>query len=143
MAHVVRADMTIEQADAVTAGLDLSSRIMMGQIGEIAMLARTERLFVRDDRSPEGFRAPSPDEIDRIEDLADAISAILGHPRGSFGIGARGVPIEGKRQYEVQKAIQKVLADQRNPGGGTVHHDGLSVRYTRDPEPTATLAANA
>lgn len=140
MTHVVRAAMTLDQAEAVAEGLDLSGRIMMGQIEEIATLARMQRLFVRDDRSPDGHRAPTADEIDRIAEHAAAIAGILGHRGGSFGIGARGLPLAAKRQYEVQKALQKVVADHRQPGGMTVHHDGVTVRYTRDPEPLAELA---
>lgn len=137
MTDVVRAQMTLDQAEAVASALDLSSRIMMGQIDEIALLARMGRLHVRDDRAEGGWRDATPEEVDEIERHARSIAAVLGHRGGSFGIGSHGVPISGKRQYEVQKALQKAVADVRSPGGRTVHHDGVTVRYTQDPIPTA------
>lgn len=139
MEDVLRATMSPGQADAVAASLDFSSRIMMGQIDEIANLARTSRLMVRDEDEDDGYRRPTPDEIDAIESHTREIARILGHRSGSFGLGAAGFPLEGLRQYEVKKVIEKTLADRRDPTGRGVKHDGLSVRYTRDEEPSARM----
>ena len=140
MDDVMRATMSTGQAEAVAAGLDLSTRIMMGQIDEIATLARMNMLLVRDDDAEGGARRATADEADDIETHARAIAAILGHRSGSFGLGAKGFPIEGRRQYEVKKVIDKALADTRDPHGVGVHHDGLTVRYTRDEEPCARMS---
>lgn len=132
--------LTMEQVDAVANGLDLSNRIMMGQLEEIALLARTGRLNVRVDRESGDYRTPTEEEIEKLETHLSAIALILGHERGSFGIGSPGVPIEAKRQYEVLKILQKVSADHRQPHGKTTHHDGIIVRYTKDPMPTAKIS---
>jgi len=139
MHPTLKAEMTIDQANAAIEGLDLSSRIMMGQITEIATMARSGKLFVRDDAAADGCRAPTMREAEEIEDHARAISRILGHGGGSFGIGSAGTPLQAKRQYETKKAMAKAIADHRDPGGMTVHHDGVTVRYTPDPAPTAVL----
>ena len=139
MEDVVRSSMSLEQAAAVAEGLDLSSRIMMGQVDEIANLARMDRLLVRDDHEEGGYRRATPDEIDRIEEHTRAISRILGHAGGSFGMGAKGLVVQARRQYEVKKVIEKALSDRADPGGNGVRHDGLSVRYTNDEAPSARL----
>lgn len=135
----VRLEVSIEQADAMTKGLDLSCRIMMGQVDELCTLARSGRLLARDDRAKGGHRPLTFDEIENMQGHLRAISSILGHGGGSFGIGAPGVPIEAKRQYEIKKVVEKVVADHRQPGAIFVQNDGLIVRYTRDEKPRAQL----
>lgn len=139
MTDTVRLEMTTEQATAVTAALDLANRIALGQIGEIAVLAQTGQLFARDDHAPGGSRAPTSDEIEDIRIKCIEIARILGHRGGSFGVGSSGITVEARRGYEVMKAIQKAVADHVAPGGRTVRHDGVTVRYTQDPAPTASI----
>lgn len=134
-------EMTPEQADAVERALDLYSRLLSGQVGEVAGLAREGYLSVR---VPDGHpRAPTGmDETDRIEEAMRGVRAVLGD---YHGIGHRHVHVHGKRAYEVQKAIGHVLAYRANPNPemATVRHDGLTVRYTSDPAPVATLVPGA
>lgn len=140
MTERLHCDMALDQAEAVRQGLDLATRMGLGQIGEIAHLVRTGHIRVRDDRADDGHREATAEECDRVEALAGEIARVLGHPRGgSFGIGNRGVPMHAKRQYETGKAIAKALADSRDPGGMSVHHDGVGVRYTPDDVTTARI----
>ncbi len=133
--------MTPEQADAVERALDLYSRLLMGQVGDVALLAREGYLSVR---VPDGRpRHPTGlDESERIEEAMRGVRAVLGD---YHGIGHRHVHVNGKRAYEVQKAIGRVLAYRHNPDPGmaTTRHDGLTVRYTADPAPTAELVPGA
>lgn len=139
----LQCDLALEQAQAVRDGLDLATRIGLGQIAEIAHLARTNVIKVKDDAVVDGHRNATTAECDELERLAFEMARILGHGRGaSFGIGNRGVPMAAKRQYEVGKAIAKVVADLCNPGGRTVEHDGVTVRYTPDPVPKARISAS-
>lgn len=135
----VRLDLTIEQADALVEGLDVASRLALGQIGEIATLVRMGRVMRRDDHADGGCRSATASEEDRIEDACRLIAAALGHGRGSFGIGSPGVGDVARRQHEIGKVVRKAVADHRDPGGFGTHHDGLTVRYARDPEPAATM----
>lgn len=140
MTERLHCDMSLEQGEAVRQGLDLATRMGLGQIGEIAQLARMGHIRVRDDAATDGHREATVEECDRIESLTGEIARILGHPRGgSFGIGNRGVPMNAKRQYETGKAIAKALADRRDPGGHSVHHDGIGVRYAPDAVTIATI----
>jgi hypothetical protein len=139
MDHVVRATLSLAQADDVADALDLSSRIMMGQLSEIASLARMGRLPVRDTRCPSGSREATAEEADLIEEHMRAAAAVLGHRGGSFGIGSPSVPVAARRQYEFKKVLEKAVSDHRNPGGKGNRHDGLIVRYTPEEEPTARV----
>lgn len=133
-------EINIDQSRAVVEGLDLSSRIPMGQIDELATMARTGQVQVRDDSIAGGYRTATSDEADDIEEHARAIARILGHGIGcSFGIRSPAVPDAAKRQYEVKKAVESALAHYLQPGGGTCAHDGVTVRATRDPVPTAHI----
>ena len=139
MTKVVHVQMTLDRANAVAKALDLSGRIMMGQMKEITNYVRFGEVPVKDDSASNGSRVATKDEVQAIESHIKAICDILGSTQGTVGIGSRNLPIDAKRQYEVQKAIQKVLADKRKPGGITVDHDGVTVRYTQDPEPIAQI----
>ena len=140
MDELVRATLSVAQAQAVADGLDLSSRIAMGQIDEIATLVRMHRIRVRDDSHPSGGRDATLEEADAIETHARAIASLLGHRGGSFGIGSQALPIEAKRQYEFKKVVEKALADAHDPGGTGNKHDGLVVRYVGEEEPSARMA---
>jgi len=125
------------QADVVDRALDLYSRMVMGQVGEVVNLAR-EGLLPK--RVPDGHARATPDldDIDRIEDAMKGVRAVIGD---WHGIGHRHVDVSGKRAYEVGKALAKVLAERRNPDPEMrgVAYDGVTVRYTADPEPLASV----
>jgi hypothetical protein len=143
MTERLHCDMSLEQAEAVRQGLDLATRMGLGQIGEIAHLVRMGSIRVRDDAATDGHRDATMEECERIESLTTEIARVLGHPSGgSFGIGNRGVPMHAKRQYETGKAIAKALADRRDPGGMSVHHDGVGVRYAPDAVTTASIVGD-
>jgi phosphoribosylamine-glycine ligase len=66
----------------------------------------------------------------------------LGYPsNGSMGIGHPHVHVTAKRAYEVEKVLDKVLSEHKDPSPKFrgVNYDGLIVRYTNDPEPTASV----
>lgn len=133
-------DMSVDQAESVIAMLDLASRIHMGQIEEISSLANQRLLMARDDGSDKGVALPHG-SVDDLEELMMKAKGILGHPRtGSFGIGARGVSIDAKRGYEVQKVLQKAVHDHVRPEvRHTTASQGVIVRYGDGTVPTATV----
>lgn len=144
MTDRVLVEMTIDQSRAVVDGLDFSSRMPMGQIDELATMARTGQMRVRDDAAPGGSRTATYEEADAIEEHARAIARILGHGIGSsFGIRSPGVPDAAKHQYEVKKAVESALAHHLQPGGWTCAHDGVTVRATSAPVPTARIESAA
>lgn len=133
---------TIPQARVIGDALDLYSRMAMGQMAEIATLVSMGVIQVRDDRAPDCRRPATMDEADLVSDLCGKLATALGHGTGShFGIGRSGHA--GRTAYEVQKALDKAIADHERPGGRTVQHDGVTVRYTTHPEPRARIAENA
>lgn len=136
----VHLQLGIEQTRAVSDELDFANRIRMGQFGEIANLASQGEITIRDDRAPDGYRKATNEEVERIGDACTALGRLFGHsPSSHFGIGAKGLSLKSKRGYEVKKALDKVVADHCSPGGMTVHHDGIIVRYTQDEAPVARL----
>lgn len=130
--------MNLEQAEAVSAALDLYTRIGLGDLSEIADLARMGKLNMR---KHDGHRPVDIESIENMEELLLSAKALLGHPRnGSFGIGHQGVDIDARRAYEMKKSLDKALWSHKRPGdNSTVHSTGLTVRYTQDPAPTAQV----
>lgn len=134
--HIV---LTAEQAGAVCAALDLYSRMGIGQVREIVNLVRAGSI-------PFATKPASFDDqmrrLDEIDAMAQQIAISLGFDsNASLGIGNKRVPIAAHRAYEVQKVIDKALAEDRDPDPqfNGVHYDGLSVRYTDDPAPVAQV----
>ncbi|WP_234265074.1 hypothetical protein [Hydrogenophaga sp. NFH-34] len=131
-------EVTPEQADAISAALDLYSRLAIGQVREISHAFRFERVPT--------YRVENADRFceiaDRIESLTHEMSRALGFlPGASLGIHNTRVHLAGRRAYEVQKVLDKALADHRdpNPNSPGVTHYGLQLRCTHDPEPVATV----
>lgn len=125
---------TDEQASAVIAALDLYTRMSLGQIEELAYLMRCGEIKPRDDKGDD----------DRwlcdIEAALARVKTLLGHPQGgSFGVGSPKVSSSAHRCYEIKKVLAQVLAMKRNPRPDFpyVDYDGLFLRYTKDPAPTA------
>jgi len=140
MTQRIQIQTVLPQAEAIRDALDLYSRLAMGQFSELAAMISSGAIRVRDDRVPDGHRVADAQEVDEIASKLREITILLGHRRGSsFGIGSPALNDAARSAYEVQKVIDKAIADERNPGAKTVRHDGLLVRYTGHPAPTATL----
>ncbi len=129
--------MTVEQADAITSLLDLAVRINMCQFGEFEYWARVGNIKHRDGREL------TDAEIESLDGTLRYMASIFGFsPNANFGIGSPNVSDTAKRGYEVKKVLDKALAVHRDPnpkGIRGVNYDGLIVRYTNDPAPTATI----
>lgn len=132
--------LTLDQAIAVREALDAYTRLCIGQLEIVADLVRNGTIPVARLFNPER-QVASAYQRDLEVQLMDQAKMALGYPvNGSNGIGHPHVHITGHRAYEVEKALAKVIADYRNPTGFRgVDHDGLTVRYTQDPAPIATL----
>jgi len=136
----VSLQMTTDQASANAKALDLYARVLMGQFNIVAELFRHDSLMARDPNSPTGGRPVTLDEMERADLLCDELKRVLGLERGaSFGVGSKAIVKDAHRSYEVLCVLQHALAFDRNPDGKSVHHDGLRLRYTDDPAPTATI----
>lgn len=136
----VQLNLTIEQAHAVQRALDLYTRICLGQLEAIAHLVRDDTLPLHGADQRMGAPPGTCDEVDRA---LRATKAHLGfHPSGSFGISHAHVHLTGKRTYEIDKTLSRVLAVHRNPTPTfhSVDYDGLVVRYTTDPAPVVEMA---
>lgn len=138
----VHLELSVEQAQAVAKALDLYTRICLGQFNMIEELVREGTVPMYSGTQEERKLAGAM-ECEAIEDVMNNTKAILGFSRGGgFGIGNHHVDITGHRTYEVLKSLQKPLAEYRkpNPDYRGVHYDGLTVRYTQDPEPTVSVS---
>lgn len=138
-------DCTTEQAQVLVAALDLYTRMNLGQLEELAELMR-EGIIPMHTSADKDRTLVSHDVRDQAEEHLMQIKDLLGFARnGSFGIGHPHMHLGGKRAYEVGKVLQKALAIHRepNPTFKGVHYDGLTVRYTQDPEPTAAVTTFA
>lgn len=127
---------TIEQAHAVKAALDLYMRMGLGQFDELAYLVRCDEL-------KHANRELTPEEAEEFRDLTVQMRSLMGHENGaSFGVGSKRVSVTAHRCYEAYKVLAQALAVARDPsptGFKGVDHDGLIVRYTQDPAPTARV----
>ena len=113
-------------AQVLVDALDLYSRIGMGQLGEIAHLARFGMLKTQCGEAP---------QIERIEDakhrLDQATEVLFGFPPGaSHGIHSPNVHDSFKTAWALQKAVRHRLAWDRSPQGG------LGVQFD-EPGPAA------
>jgi hypothetical protein len=136
---MIQATLTTDQASAVCDGLDAYTRLCIGQLEEVASLVRHGVIPMAQPNNGGERVMASVEVCDQIEDLMMQAKALLGYPRnGSHGIGHRHNCLSGLRAYEVQKALSKVVAEQRNPNPEFrgVAYDGLGPRYTTDPAPT-------
>lgn len=133
---------TIEQARAVRDALELYMRLTIGQVEVITDMVRDGTIPLGG-RMGRGERVLADlDKIERIEALAKQIKDELEYPRGgSNGVGNPHVHPSGHRAYESMKALAKAVAVEVNPNPQFrgVDYDGLTVRYTQDPAPTATV----
>jgi|GEM_PF-1979872 len=129
--------MNVEQAHAIVSLLDLAVRINMCQFGEFEQWARMGIIKHRDGREL------NYDELETLEGTLRYVSSIFGFPsNANFGIGSPHVSKDAHRGYEIKKVLDKALAVHRDPnptGLRGVNYDGLIVRYTTEPAPTATI----
>ena len=132
-------ELALEQAQAVREALDLRTRLGLGQVREIVQL-------LRDGSIPFGegvhLGGEIADRLDAIEDLLKGVADQMGFlPNGSYGIGHQAVPIAARRAYEIEKVLDKALAEDEDPTPKMrgVHYDGLGPRYTQDPAPSARV----
>ena len=134
---------SLDHAQALSRLLDLSVRIHLGQIEEIADLARMGQLNRRPSLDATDVVPMSIEESERLEEALQLVKGIFGHPRnGSFGIGAPGVSLDAKRGYEIKKAVDKALHMHSRPNDlHSVSRDGVTVRYAPGDAPTATVKA--
>lgn len=132
---------TIEQARAVRDALEIHTRLTIGQMDAITGMVRDGTIPLGG-RMGQGERElASLEQIEQVEALVNQIKSILGYPRnGSNGVGNSHVHPSGHRAYEAMKVLAKAIAVEVNPNPGFrgVDYDGLTVRYTQDPAPTAT-----
>lgn len=136
----IQLTLTEEQAQAVCHALDAYNRLCMGQIEELANLVRYGVIPKAQHAWDNGQVQVTPDVCDEIQDLTYQIKALLGLSRNAhLGIGSPNLAMNGRRSYEVQKVLSKVLAELRNPNPSfrSVDYDGLGPRYTSDPAPVA------
>lgn len=137
----VALEVTLEQAAAISKALDLYTRIGMGQLEEVALLASMGLVPVRTAAgSPR--QVASPDQCEQLRELMDQAKCILGFARTAHaGIGNPNIDITVARAYEVGKVLSKALAEHRNPAPTFrgVDYDGLGPRYTTDLAPVALV----
>jgi hypothetical protein len=136
--------LTTAQARAVSQALDLFTRMGLGQMGAIANLARRGVIPFSAD-GPHSQADDRMNALDAFDDLCGALSRQLGfRASASYGLGNVGVPMQARRAYEVNKVLDKALAEQRdpNPAFRGSDYDGLYVRYTKDMEPVAVALSS-
>lgn len=143
MSHRVRIEVDVEYAESVVRLLDLAGRIHMGQLEEVSSLANQRVILARDAGSDAGVPLDR-EAVDRLEEIMLSAKALLGHHAGgSYGIGGRGVSVDAKRCYEVQKVLAKAVHDHLRP---EVRHvtdaTGLTVRYAQGEAPVARIVAS-
>jgi len=131
--------MTPAQAQAVAKWLEIATHLGLGKIEILSELLMDGHI-----QSVEGKESNDVDAFvnlhARFKEALYAAKTELGHPRnGNFGIGSRQVHADTHHAYECLKVLQKAL-HQVNEGSPTsIHGDGLTVRYTQEPAPTAEI----
>ena len=133
----VHITITIPQARAMVAALDIYMRLGLGQVQMISEMVADGSIPIKS-----GLDQSEMDVIHSVAALCNEIRRELGFlPGESYGVGNRDVSDEAHRAYEMEKVIQKVLAlhDDPTPTFRGVHYDGLTVRYTGDPVPECVI----
>lgn len=141
MAPRILFTLTPDQALALRDALEFYARISMGQLQVLSEKVREGIIPVRRESS-EPRALASPESCEAIDDLMFQVKQVLGYPgAGSMSIGHQHVHVSGHRAWEMYKVIAQALALRAdpNPPFRGVHYDGLSLRYTRDPAPVASV----
>ena len=137
----VHITITIPQARAMVAALDIYMRLGLGQVQMISEMVADGSIPIKS-----GLDQSEMDVIHNVAALCNEIRRELGFlPGESYGVGNRAVSVEAHRAYEMEKVIQKVLVlhDDPTPTFRGVHYDGLTVRYTGDPVPECVIKKGA
>lgn len=140
----IQLELTPGQAQAVCDALDAYSRLCIGQLEEVADLARLGVVPMSQPHTDNERQLPSIEVCEQLDMLMMECKRALGHPRnGSLGIGHPHVHLSGRRAYEVKKVLAKVVAEHQNPIPDFrfrgINYDGLGPRYTNDPAPVAYI----
>jgi hypothetical protein len=146
MAKVV-IECTVEQASAISEALEVYARLSIGQIEHVAEMVSFGRIPIGGRYSASGYMleklTATPREAEAVRDLCSQIKCFLGYSKdGSNGIGHPHVSLEAHRAWEMRKVIDKTLSEHRNPNPEFrgVNYDGLLLRYTNDPAPSAKIS---
>ena len=147
--QIVKMEISIGQAEAITAALDVYVRLCIGQLSEVSQMVRFGIIPMATTHwSHTGTkeRIVAPEEVcDRVDALMMQVKEVLGYPsNGNNGIGHPDIHESGRRAYEIEKVLKKALAENRNPNPAFkgVDYDGLGPRYTKDPAPVAVIVGN-
>ncbi|MBU2792719.1 hypothetical protein HAQ01_04690 [Acidithiobacillus thiooxidans] len=138
----VHLTLTIPQARAMVAALDIFMRLGLGQVSMVAEMVADGSISIK----VGSLEIPESDVIHNVAVLCNGIRRELGfQPGESYGVGNRAVSDKAHRAYEIEKVIKKALAmhDNPNPTFRGVDYDGLSIRYTDDPAPECVIAEGA
>lgn len=137
----IQLHLTVDQARVVQSALDLYTQMGLGQLEKLTELARMG-VVPRAGRGSDTRQLATAENLDFIEALLKQAKAELGYPsNGSHGVGHPHNHESTHRAYEIYKVVSKTLAELANPRPTfrSVSYDGLLLRYTKDPEPTATV----
>jgi len=134
---------SLEEGQAAAEALDAFTRLGIGQIVIVDEMVRfgTVRVLTADG----GPGHADLKAVHRCEAMFARMRAALNFSAGqSLGVGNRSVRIEAHRAWEVCKVVRQVLAMHRDPAPAFrgVHYDGLELRYTQDPKPTAEVCTD-
>lgn len=142
MSLSIQREMTISEAHATMRSLDFLSRLGIGQIDEVADLVRDDSVqCLRDGK----LDPTSADESRLVEAIVQRAEHAFDYPYGaSYGIGHKYVSPVAHRAWEMKKVMDKTLSLHRepNPSFPGVNYDGVTLKYTRDPTPEASVSGS-
>jgi len=126
----IQLHMTFDQAKAVSLGLEIFTRLGLGQLEyleehiESGVIPRANQEHIEDDG---------------IQTLLEAIRNLLGYaPGASHGMNSHVVDVNVKRAFEIKRVLDRAMKVQTGESSGKVVNDPLPVRFTIDELPTAT-----
>lgn len=141
----VQLDVSIEQAQAIAVALNCFTRMGLGQLEEVAHLVSIGIIPARAATNAGPARLADVPACRAVTEAMIAAKAALGfEPGASRGIRHPHNDISTRRAWEVERVLVKALVEHLNPnptGFRGADYDGLSLRYTNDPAPVATVTA--
>lgn len=139
---LIALELNQQQADAVSAALELYTRLGLGQWDQIPELLRSG-VVPQFSSTGEGERTVASDvKAASVGRLAEAIKLELGYPtQGSHGIGHPHNHQNVTRVWEAKRTLDRALAMLRGPNVryGRIEGDSLDRRGTFDPPPVARI----
>lgn len=134
--------MSLEHAKAMALGAEILTRLGLGQMTYVRELVQDGTIppFEVDSAKPLPFA--TREQIDEIDDLLRGVKARLGVPfNGSRSIGHRHNHTSVHHAYEALQVLNQALAQHRDPEPTFRGHeyDGLMMRYTQSPAPSAEV----